>query len=68
LECEVPEQVELHDVREVAKRFKVSPWTIRGWIAKRKIAVVHVGRLVRVPASEIDRLILRGTVPARDTE
>ena len=60
----MPQHVELHSISEVAERFKISPWTVRGWIAQRKIGVVHLGRLIRVPATEIERLITAGTVPA----
>ena len=34
--------------------------TIRAWIARRKIACVRLGRAVRVPVAEIDRLLDEG--------
>ncbi len=39
---------------------------IRRWLLERKIAHVKVGRLVRIPASEIDRLVSEGSRPARE--
>lgn len=38
----------------------------RRWLLERKIARVSLGRLVRIPASEVDRLIEQGFQPARD--
>lgn len=55
---------QLRTVEQTALDLNVSVHTIRAWIARRKIAHVRLGRAVRVPASEIARLIERGTVPA----
>ena len=38
----------------------------RAAIAARKIAVVRIGRSVRIPASEVRRIIEQGLVPARE--
>ena len=54
---------ELRTVEQAANDLSVSVHTIRAWIARRKIACVRLGRAVRVPASEIDRLVEEGTVP-----
>jgi excisionase family DNA binding protein len=51
-------------VRDCADELNVSPFTIRSWIAQRKLGCLHFGRAVRVPASEIRRLILEGLTPA----
>jgi excisionase family DNA binding protein len=41
------------------------PVTIRMWAAARKIASVKIGaRAVRIPATELDRLVERGLRPA----
>jgi excisionase family DNA binding protein len=37
----------------------------RRWILLRKIAFVKVGRLVRIPESELDRVISEGFRPAK---
>lgn len=44
----------------------LSVHTIRAWIARRKISSVRLGRAVRIPASEIMRLLDQGTIPAVD--
>jgi len=36
----------------------------RSTVAKRKIGIVRLGRAVRVPATEIARLVEQGSVPA----
>lgn len=54
----------LRTVEQAAVALAVSPHTIRAWVATRKIGSVRLGRAVRIPASEIERLIERGTVPA----
>ena len=54
---------QLRTVEQAAEDLNVSVHTIRAWIARRKIACVRLGRAVRVPASEILRLVEEGTVP-----
>jgi excisionase family DNA binding protein len=51
-------------VREAAEELGLSPATIRAWIRQRKIGYVRLGRAVRIPASEIGRIVERGTVHA----
>jgi excisionase family DNA binding protein len=51
-------------VRQTADELGLSPATLRAWIRERRIGYVRLGRAVRIPASEIRRLIERGTVPA----
>ena len=50
-------------VKQAAEELNLSVFTIRSWIAQRKIVHVRLGRAIRVPASEIQRLLDRGTVP-----
>jgi excisionase family DNA binding protein len=38
--------------------------TLRKWQRAERITVVYVGRLVRIPESEIARIIAEGTRPA----
>jgi excisionase family DNA binding protein len=54
-------------VGEAAAALALSVHTIRMWIATRRIGCVKLGRAVRIPMSEIDRLVEWGKVPARDT-
>lgn len=52
-------------VPQAAERLGMKVPTIRLWIAKRKLAHVKLSRSVRVPESEIDRLIRENLIPAR---
>lgn len=52
-------------VNEFALRLDVTPACVRRWLLERKIASTRVGRLVRIPASEIGRLVESGLRPAR---
>jgi excisionase family DNA binding protein len=59
--------VELLTVPEVAERLKLKESTIRAWLLRRRLSRVRVGaRAVRIPATEIDRIIAEGSVPARE--
>jgi excisionase family DNA binding protein len=51
-------------VIEAAEMLSISPKTMWAWIYARKVETVHLGRSVRVPASELERLIEEGTIPA----
>ncbi len=52
-------------VDEAAEALKVTPACIRRWILEAKITTVKIGRLVRIPCGEIDRLIADGLRPAK---
>jgi excisionase family DNA binding protein len=49
---------------ETAARLRLAKGTLYNWVHARRITVVHIGRLVRIPAAEVDRLIAEGTRPA----
>lgn len=51
-------------VSEAANELALSVHTIRAWIAARRIAHIRLGRAIRIPASEIRRVIEENTVPA----
>ena len=53
-------------VEEAAEELNLAPSTIRAWIAQRRIGCVRLGRAVRIPADEIDQLLVTGFTPARD--
>ncbi len=56
---------ELLTVDEAAKAMSMKPKTVRAWIAARRIAVVRpMGWAVRVPLSEVKRIVEHGTTPA----
>jgi excisionase family DNA binding protein len=44
----------------------VKPATIRQWIWRRQIDTVRIGRRVAIPQEALDRIIERGSVPARE--
>jgi excisionase family DNA binding protein len=52
-------------VNEFAALLDVTPACVRRWLLERKIASTRIGRLVRIPASEIERLVESGLRPAR---
>jgi excisionase family DNA binding protein len=62
-----PKQTTLLSVVQFANALGVTPACIRRWILERKITVVKLGRLVRVPAGEIERLVNAGLRQARET-
>lgn len=49
-------------VTQAAELLQVSPRTIRGWLLKRRIAFIKLGRSVRIPRRELERLIQAGTM------
>ena len=52
-------------VKETATEFNVSPFTVRAWIAQRRLGHVKLGRAIRVPRAEIARLLETGFRPAK---
>ena len=57
---------QLLTVTEFAAPLRVKDSCVRRWIRERKVTVVKVGRLVRIPASEVERIINKGTRSARE--
>jgi excisionase family DNA binding protein len=51
-------------VERAAEELGLSQSTVRAWIAQRRIGFVRLGRSVRIPAHEIQRLLDVGFVPA----
>jgi excisionase family DNA binding protein len=51
-------------VPQVAQLFGCTTSCVRRWILERRIAVVKLGRLVRVQQSEAEKLIAAGVRPA----
>lgn len=50
-------------VEQAAAELNLSRATIRAWIAQRKLGHVRLGRAIRIPADEIQRLLRTGYVP-----
>jgi excisionase family DNA binding protein len=60
------DSAELLRVDDFAARLNIKPSTVRAWILRRRITKVRLGsRAVRIPASEVSRLISEGLIPAR---
>ena len=50
-------------VQQAAEALNISEHTIRAWVARRKIGYVRLGRAIRIPIAEIERLLDAGRVP-----
>ena len=55
----------LMSIPQFAELLGVTPSCIRAWVISRQICVVKVGRLVRIPMAEFERIVAEGTRPAR---
>jgi excisionase family DNA binding protein len=56
----------LTDAEFAGPPLKVTTACVRRWVPERKIDSVRIGRLVRIPESERDRLIREGLRPRRE--
>jgi excisionase family DNA binding protein len=52
-------------VPEFGTALKVKSSCVRRWILEGKVTVVKVGRLIRIPAGEVERIIAQGSRPAK---
>ncbi len=50
----------LYKIREASELLRVTTKTVYRWTVEGRIRTVRMGRAVRVPASEIDRIIREG--------
>jgi excisionase family DNA binding protein len=57
---------QLYRVPDAADRLALQPSTIRKMISLRKIGVIRIGRSVRIPAAEIERIQREGLQPRRE--
>jgi excisionase family DNA binding protein len=53
-------------VPQAAAALSLQSKTVRAWIGARRLGCVHLGGAVRVPSSEIERLIEAGSIPAKE--
>jgi excisionase family DNA binding protein len=51
-------------VAQAASDLALSQPTIRTWIAQRRLGHIRLGRAIRIPAHEIQRVLDAGYVPA----
>jgi len=56
---------QLMNVSEFADALGITKACVRRWILERRITTVKLGRLVRLPQSEVQRIITAGTRPAK---
>ena len=56
---------DLLTVPEFAAALGVKASCVRRWIREEKVTTVHLGRLVRIPNSEVTRFIVAGTRTAK---
>jgi excisionase family DNA binding protein len=54
-------------VGEFAASLRITPACVRRWIREKKVTVVKLGRLVRIPSTEVGRIVTAGTRPAVGT-
>jgi excisionase family DNA binding protein len=47
-------------VDEVAARLRVSPESVRRWARQGRLRAVHVGRQLRIPPEEVNRILSDG--------
>ncbi len=52
-------------VAEAASALAIKPATVRAHLLRRRLTYVKVGRCVRIPAAEIERILRDGMVPRR---
>lgn len=55
---------EFYRPEEVAEKLGIKVSTVRRWIFDRRLSVIKLGRSVRIPATEVDRIIRTGIRPA----
>jgi len=60
-----PKQARLTSVNQFAASLGVTQACVRRWLLERRITFTKIGRLVRIPSSEVDRLIAEGLRPAK---
>lgn len=60
------QESEMHTVVEAGIRLGLKPVTIRKKISRREITHIKLGRSIRIPESEILRIIRENTIPRRE--
>jgi excisionase family DNA binding protein len=61
----VAKERSLMTIPEFAEALGVTVACCRRWTLERRVTFTKIGRLVRIPASEIERLIADGMHPAK---
>jgi len=50
--------------KEFAERLSISRWTVYAWLQEGRIKSTKIGRLVRIPESEVERIVQEGVQEA----
>ena len=58
----------LLSIPEFAGLLGVTHSCVRRWVLERRVGVVKVGRLVRIPMAEFERIVTEGTRKARQSD
>ena len=62
-------EVGLLTIQQASEALGLKTSTLRAWIAQRRLGYGRLGkRAIRIHVSEINRIIERGTVPARQEQ
>ncbi len=64
----IPKARKAMSCKSAAETTETSQPFWRKLIAQRRIEVIRLGRAVRIPVEEIDRIMREGTVPAREAK
>jgi excisionase family DNA binding protein len=59
------ENPRLLTIPEFAAALRIKPSCVRRWFSESRVTRVHIGRLVRIPESEIERIVQLGTRSAK---
>ena len=59
-----PNDKQPRTVDQAAAELNLSKATVRAWVAQRRLGHVRLGRAIRIPVSEIRRVLETGFVPA----
>jgi len=65
---EISKMDRLLNISQFAELLGVSRACVRRWVLERKVTIVKVGRLVRIPSTEFDRIVSNGTRTARQSD
>ncbi len=52
--------------KQFADRLSISRWTVYSWLQEGRLKKIKLGRLVRIPESEVDRIVQEGTQEVLD--
>src|SRR5258708_35739630 len=66
--CRMPEEERMYTVEEVAKRLRVNPRTVRGWIASGELVALDVGREYRISQSDLNAFMEKRKTDKRKKE